>query len=164
MDWQHAAKPGMSGTGNAAKKIPMKPTLPLALILLAQLAFAQAALAEGDADLGAKEFRKCAQCHRILSPEGEMVVKGGTTGPNLWGVVGQGAAGDPTYRKYGESLKALGETGFIWTEALIADYARDPKAFLRDQLDDGTARARMTFRLKDASNVAAYLASLASQP
>ncbi len=140
----------------------MKPALPL--ILLAQLAFAPAALAGGDAALGAKEFRKCAQCHRILSPEGEMVAKGGTTGPNLWGVVGRVAAGDPAFRTYGESLKALGATGFTWTEALIADYARDPKAFLRAEMGDNTARARMTFRLKDASNVAAYLASLAPQP
>lgn len=129
---------------------------------LASLLLASAALAEGDAAKGEKSFKKCAQCHRILSPEGDMVVKGGMTGPNLWGVIGRVAAGDANFRKYGDSLKALGETGFTWSEEDITVYARDPKAFLRERLDDGSARALMTFKLKDASDIAAYLATFAA--
>ncbi|MEJ1999909.1 MAG: c-type cytochrome [Maritimibacter sp.] len=129
---------------------------------LTSLLLASAALAEGDAAKGEKSFKKCAQCHRILSPEGDMVVKGGMTGPNLWGVIGRVAAGDANFRKYGDSLKALGETGFTWSEEDITVYARDPKAFLRERLDDGSARALMTFKLKDASDIAAYLATFAA--
>lgn len=126
----------------------------LALALLTNQVFA-----EGDAAQGEDDFRKCAQCHRILSSEGEMIVKGGITGPNLWGVVGRVAAGDEAFRKYGDSLIALGETGFVWSEERITEYARDPKAFLRAHLDDDSARANMTFKLKDASDIAAYLAT-----
>jgi cytochrome c len=129
---------------------------------LTSLLLTSAAFAEGDSAKGEKGFKKCAQCHRILSPEGEMVVKGGITGPNLWGVIGRVAAGDANFRKYGDSLKALGETGFTWSEEDITAYARDPKAFLRERLDDGSARALMTFKLKDASDIAAYLATFAA--
>jgi cytochrome c2 len=54
-----------------------------------------------------------------------------------------------------------GEKGLVWTEALLADYIGDPRGFLRTYLDDTTARAKMTFRLKDhqqSLDVVAYLA------
>ena len=38
---------------------------------------------------GEKEFNKCKACHTIQAPDGTDVVKGGKTGPNLYGVVGR---------------------------------------------------------------------------
>lgn len=134
----------------------MKSILTAAVALMALSA--TAAFAEGDAERGAKDFNKCKACHSIISPEGEVIVKGGKTGPNLWGVIGRTAGTQPEFDKYGDSLTALGATGFVWTEDLIFEYAKDPKAFLIAQLDDAKAKSMMTFKLKDASNIAAYLA------
>ena len=72
---------------------------------LAMPALAQDA---GDATVGEKEFRKCKACHMIQAPDGTDVVKGGKTGPNLYGVVGRKAG---TYEgfKYSDALIKLGE-------------------------------------------------------
>ena len=49
------------------------------------------AFAEGDAAKGEKGFKKCKSCHMVVSDSGETIVKGGKTGPNLWGVAGRPA-------------------------------------------------------------------------
>ena len=64
------------------------PALSLALISLAL-----PALADGDAANGEKEFRKCKSCHSISSADADLV-KGGKTGPNLYGVAGRTAGGE----------------------------------------------------------------------
>lgn len=134
----------------------MKTILTTAAALLAFSA--TMAHAEGDADKGKKDFNKCKACHSVISPEGDVIVKGGKTGPNLWGVVGRVAASQPDFGKYGDSITALGATGFTWTQDEIVEYAKDPKKFLQAKLDDPAAKSMMTFKLKDASNVAAFLA------
>jgi len=144
----------------------MKPIL-LTTALLALTA--GAALAEGDPGRGEKEFAKCKSCHSIISPDGEAIVKGGRTGPNLWGVIGRTAGTQPDFDKYGDSITALGQAGLVWTEDwtedLIAEYAADPKAFLANHLGDAKAKSMMTFKLKDAANIAAYLAQFgATEP
>jgi cytochrome c len=59
-------------------------------------------------------------------------------------------------------MVAFGETGAVWTEELLAQFAADPKAFLKEQLGDSAAKSKMTFKLKKGGeDVAAYLASLA---
>ena len=63
-----------------------------------------------EALVGEKEFRKCKACHMIQSPEGEDIVKGGATGPNLYGIVGRPAAAQEGY-KYSEALVALKDAG-----------------------------------------------------
>ena len=62
-------------------------------------------------------------------------MKGGRTGPNLYGVVGRQAGTQEDFDKYGDSIVAAGEAGLVWTEELIVEYAKDPKAFLQDYLD-----------------------------
>lgn len=121
------------------------------------------AFAEGDAAAGEKDFKKCKACHSIVSPEGEVILKGGKTGPNLWGVVGRAAGTDPEFGKYGDSIVALGASGFVWTEEEIITYAADPKGFLQAKLDDPAAKSGMTFKLKDATDVAAYLAQFGGE-
>ena len=46
-------------------------------VVAAAVALAAPAFAEGDAAKGEKEFKKCKSCHTIVSPEGEVVFKGG---------------------------------------------------------------------------------------
>lgn len=117
--------------------------------------------AEGDIAAGEKGFKKCKACHTIVADDGEVVVKGGKTGPNLFGVVGR-QPGSYEGFKYSKSMIAFGETGVVWTEELIAQFVQDPKAFLKEHLGDAKAKSKMTFKLKKGGeDVAAYLASLA---
>lgn len=120
-----------------------------------------AAFAEGDAAAGEKDFKKCKSCHAIVSPDGEAIVKGGKTGPNLYGVVGRQIGGADF--KYGDSIKAVGADGAVWTEELITTYVADPKAFLIEQTGDAAAKSKMTFKLKEGADVAAYLATFSAE-
>lgn len=135
----------------------MKKALTSAALLIA---LAGAAHAEGDATKGEKDFKKCKACHTIVSPEGDVIFKGGKTGPNLYGIIGRQIAGYEGF-KYGASIAALGETGAVWTEELLDAYVKDPKGFLKEQLGDGKAKSKMTFKWKKPENIIAYLASVA---
>jgi cytochrome c len=115
----------------------------------------------GDPDKGAKDFNKCKACHMIVSDTGETIVKGGKTGPNLFGVVGRPVASYPDF-KYGDGILAVGATGMVWSQELITEYAVDPTVFI--DTHGGSGKSKMTFKLKDASDVAAYLATFSAVP
>ncbi len=128
------------------------------LTAAALLALAAPAFAEGDAAKGEKEFRKCKACHMIVADDGTEIVKGGRTGPNLYGVVGRVAGSYEDFR-YGKGLEAAAEAGFEWTQEAIAAYVADPKAWLGEQ--GYPEQSKMTFKLrKGGEDVAAYLASV----
>ena len=136
----------------------MKRSLTIAATLIA---VAAPAFAAGDAANGEKEFRKCKSCHQIASAD-EAIVKGGKTGPNLYGVIGR-AAGTAEDFKYGDDLVKAGEAGLVWDEASLAAYIEDPRAFLQETLDDKGAKSKMTFKMKKGGeDVAAYLATFSS--
>jgi len=127
------------------------------LTAAALIALAAPAFADGDAEKGEKEFKKCKACHMIASPDGEKIVKGGKTGPNLYGVIGR-VAGSQEDFKYGNGLKDAAEAGFVWTEESIAVYMEDPKKWLDGE---GFAKkTKMTFKMKKhQEDVAAFLAT-----
>ena len=130
------------------------------------LALSGVAFAEGDIEKGEKVFKKCKACHAVVTGEGEALMKGGKTGPNLYGIIGRTAGTAEDFGKYSDSLVAAGEGGLVWTEELLATFTMDPKAFLAEQLG-GSAKSNMTFKLRkdeEAANVAAFLASLAPAP
>lgn len=130
-------------------------------VAAAALTLAAPAFAEGDAEKGEKAFKKCKSCHTIVSPEGEVVFKGGKTGPNLYGVVGR-VAGSADF-KYGDGLKEANEAGFVWTEEAVAAYSQNAKGWLGD--NGFATKTKMTFKLKKGSeDVAAYLASVGPAP
>jgi cytochrome c len=136
----------------------MKKTLMLAS--LAIVALAGSALAQ-DAAAGEKEFNKCKACHSIVADDGTAIIKGGKTGPNLYGVVGRPVASIADF-KYGESILAVGAAGVVWDEALLTAYVADPAAWLKEQTGDSAARSKMSFKLaKGGADVAAYLAAAA---
>lgn len=119
-------------------------------------AFAIPAIAEGDPEKGEKVFNKCKACHMVQSDDGENIVKGGRTGPNLYGVVGR-TAGAVEEFKYGAGLKDAMEAGMVWSEDELIAYVTDPKAWLADKGYE--PKSKMTFKLKkDAEHVAAFLA------
>ncbi len=130
-----------------------------ALALLAAPAFA-----EGDAEAGKKAFNKCKSCHAIASPDGEAIVKGGKTGPNLYGLPGR-AAGTVEGFKYGNDLVAAGESGLVWTEENLVAYTADPKAFLREFTGNPKAKTKMSFKLKKGGeDIFAFLTSVSPAP
>ena len=116
-----------------------------------------------DAEAGAKVFAKCQTCHVIANEAGEVLAgKNAKTGPNLYGMPGRVAGTYPDF-KYGESMVALGATGFKWDEANFVEYVADPTKFLKTKLDDKSAKGKMSFKLgkeEDAKNVWAYIVSL----
>ena len=135
----------------------MKRIIATALVgLLAAPAFA-----EGDAAKGEKAFKKCKSCHAIVAPDGTAIVKGGKTGPNLYGIAGRAAATVEGY-KYGKDLMAAAEKGLVWDEENFTAWLKDPKGFLREYLGDSKAKSKMTFKLKKGGeDIYAYLESLA---
>lgn len=137
-------------------------------VLTFSIALASQAVAAGDPAKGEKLYNRCSSCHAIIK-EGEVLVKGGITGPNLFGVVGRVAGSENDYRYGSERLPIgmftddmirAGEEGLVWTEENIAAYSQDPIGFIRDYLDDETARPNMSIKLKKgADDIAAYLAT-----
>ena len=88
------------------------------------------ALAAGDAAKGEAEFKKCKACHAIIAADGTEIVKGGKTGPNLFGVLGRPVGGLADYA-YSDSLKAVGAAGKVWDEPMLAAYLPDPSAWVK---------------------------------
>ena len=122
--------------------------------------FAAPAYAAGDAAKGESDFKKCKACHSIVKDDGTAVVKGGKTGPNLYGVIGR-TAGTAADFKYGDSIVAAGAAGVIWDEALLVAYLADPTTFLKDKTGDAASKSKMAFKLaKGGEDIAAYLATM----
>lgn len=128
------------------------------MLVAVSLTIATPAFAEGDVAAGENDFKKCKACHMIASAD-EVIVKGGKTGPNLYGVVGRPAASEEGF-KYGASIMQAAEAGLVWDQEKLVTYLEDPTAFLKDVTGDSGAKSKMTFRLKDGGDVIAYLASL----
>ncbi|MGH1330707.1 MAG: c-type cytochrome [Paracoccaceae bacterium] len=131
------------------------------LIAAAALALSTSAgFAASDADQGEADFKRCRSCHAVVDGD-EVLVKGGKTGPNLFGIIGRTAG---TYEgfNFSKDMLAAGEAGLVWDEAKIAEYLPDPKGFLATTLGKGSASSKMTpQRLKDPTDVVAFLASFA---
>ena len=126
----------------------------VATIAVLALTTAGAAFA-GDVSKGAKEFKKCKSCHMVKDDNGEVIFKGGKTGPNLYGMVGS-VAGSGDFR-YSKALKALNEQGHVWDEESLAAFMTDNKKFLKEK--GITDKSKMSFKMrKNADDVAAYLA------
>ncbi len=114
----------------------------------------------GDAALGEADFKKCKACHSIIAADGTEIVKGGKTGPNLWGVIGRPVGSVPDYN-YGEAILAVGAAGAVWDEASVAAYIADPSAWLKEKSGDAGAKSKMSFKLATGGeDMAAYLATL----
>jgi cytochrome c len=73
----------------------------------------------GDAALGEADFKKCKSCHLIIGADGTAIQKGGTTDPNLFGIIGKPVASNPDF-KYGDGILAAKAAGAVWGEASLA--------------------------------------------
>ncbi|MFB9149235.1 c-type cytochrome [Roseovarius ramblicola] len=133
------------------------------IILIAALGLALPAHA-GDPDRGKRLFRDCMACHSVVDETGAAIVRGGRTGPNLYGVIGRHAGSVPGFH-YSPSMSEAGQRGLRWNEADFVVYVRGATAFLRNYLDDPEARGKMAYKLRDADkarDVWTYLERIAT--
>ena len=140
----------------------MKLTLTaLAFASLAVPAFAQ------DIEAGKKTFNQCQTCHVVANEAGEVLAgRNAKTGPNLYGIVGRTAGTYPDFA-YGDSIVALGASGFAWTAEDLNAYLVDPAKFLKEKSGDDKARSKMVFKLgneKERADVVAFLATFGAAP
>jgi cytochrome c len=108
------------------------------LVFLIALA-ASPAMAEGDADRGAKIYEGCQDCHSLDKNE---------VGPRHRGVFGRKAGSLPDFA-YSPALKGA---GFVWDEHTLDKWLTNPQAFVPG--------ARMFYHLaspQDRADVIAYL-------
>ena len=118
--------------------------------------------AEGDVAKGEKEFNKCKACHMIQDDAGTDIIKGGKTGPNLYGVVGREIASEDGF-KYGDGILALKAKypGGVWDHESLVAYVTNPTGYLDEYSGDPKAKSKMTFKLgKNQDDVVAYLTSV----
>jgi cytochrome c len=117
------------------------------LLLYALLALPGSAWAAGDASAGADSFdTECGDCHSLKPGKNKK-------GPGLNGIVGRKAGSVADFGGYSDAMKA---SGVVWTADRIADYIRNPKAFMPggkmkyDGLADDKARADIGAFLQSA--------------
>ena len=96
----------------------------------------------------------------VQAPDGTDIVKGGKTGPNLYGIVGERPAAEEGF-KYGDGILELAEMkpDMVWDEESLIAYMTDPGAYLKEETGDSAAKTKMTFKLnRNQADVAAFLA------
>ena len=91
-----------------------------AMAVLAVTRFAGSALAQGDADAGAKVFRKCRACHKV----GDDAKNG--VGPMLTGVVDNEIASVEGFN-YSDAFLAKKAEGLVWSAEVLDSYLTKPK-------------------------------------
>ena len=95
----------------------------LRVALIASVTFllgAQIARADGDPDMGKRQFAPCTACHTTGEGEPDKV------GPNLHGVIGR-KAGTKAGFAYSDALK---NSGITWDEAKLDEWIKKPAALV----------------------------------
>ena len=143
----------------------MKPVALAVLGLLAAPAWAEGHLpTQGDPVAGEQQFaRQCVACHVIQNEAGEVLAgRNAKTGPNLYGLAGR-VVGEVENFRYSDGFAALRERGETWDEAHFLAFVQAPTDWLREVLDDGRARSKMAYQVRQeaqAYDIYAYIASL----
>ncbi len=143
--------------------MPLNLTMNISTVALALIALPAFA---GDIVRGKVLFKDCRACHSVIDETETVILRGGRTGPNLYGVVGRHAGSVPNF-PYSTSMVAAGRNGLRWNEEDFVVYVKDATSFLRAYLGDDTARGKMAYKLRDtakARDVWAYLESVTNAP
>ncbi len=115
----------------------------------------------GDPAAGERQWRQCQSCHVIVDNDGNRIQGAGVSGPNLYGVIGRPAGSVEGFR-YSPSMQAAADAGLVWDEESFVAYVTNPTAFLRDFLNDPSARGSMGWQMRsNQADMFAYLESVA---
>ncbi|MEM6308126.1 MAG: cytochrome C, partial [Pseudomonadota bacterium] len=90
--------------------------------------------------------KRCAACHSVM--DGDVTVlagRGAQAGPNLYAIPGAAVARVDGY-PYSRALQGLGQTGATWDADNFTAFLANPNAYVRDALDDPSARSKMAYR------------------
>ncbi len=117
----------------------------------------------GDADAGAKVFKKCQACHSLKAGKRR-------TGPSLHGVYGRQAGTFVDSKgkafRHSKDMKAAGEAGLVWSAEVLAAYIADPKPYIGAMIGKKKAKTKMVFpglkKPADIENLLAFLEPFAS--
>lgn len=135
----------------------------IALSTIAALSFGLSTVPvfAGDAAAGEADWRSCRSCHSITDNDGNVIQRGGRSGPNLYGLAGRPVASVEGFR-YSAPIQEWAATGAVWTEDTFVEYVQNPTEFLRAHLGDNSVRSPMSFHMRSgAEDMWAYLESLA---
>ena len=114
-------------------------------LVLSVIGLSSPALADGDAALGKKVFRKCAACHKTENGKHQI-------GPSLADLFGR-QAGTAAGYKYSKAMVQYGASGVTWNADSLFSYLEAPRSVVK-----GT---KMAFpglaKEEDRRNLIAYL-------
>lgn len=106
---------------------------------------------EGDAEAGAKVFKKCTVCHVVEEAKNKV-------GPNLVGIVDRKVASVEGF-KYSTAMIEFGAGDKVWDEAVLGEYLANPKGVIK-----GTKMAFAGLKKEDEiADVIAYLKTFPAQ-
>jgi cytochrome c len=91
------------------------------LLVMAAIAVAAPAAAQGAPDGKRLYTARCAQCHWDPAKPGEQQ----RIGPGLRGIVGRPAAANPAFKRYSAALR---QSKIVWTPANLDAYLANPRA------------------------------------
>ncbi len=94
--------------------------LAASMVLSAGLMFTVPAQAEGDADNGAKIFRRCQACHTV--EEGKNRV-----GPSLHNIMGREAGTLEGFARFSTAMK---DSGIVWNDETLHGYLENPREYI----------------------------------
>lgn len=114
------------------------------MIALSTYAHAQ----DGDAEAGAKVYKKCAACHNAEDTKNKV-------GPHLVDIIDRPIASVEDF-KYSKAMVAFAEGDKVWSEELMREYFIAPRAVVK-----GTKMAFAGLKKpEDLDNLMAYFRSL----
>lgn len=116
------------------------PTIVTGLALAASL---------GSAVADEARWRDCRTCHAVEAPDGNVLARGGRSGPNLYGVAGRPLASASGFNFYSNDMRAAGATGARWSEDNFVAYLADPDGFLRNASGNTNAESGMHVELRN---------------